>query len=157
MPARATEPDTDDPEIRARQEWMSILAKAPGDRLAQVMQMLGPEASFTWLRAPEFGAVMSRGRAGATGAPFNLGEITVTRCSLQLEDGAVGHAYIAGRDADRARRAALCDALLQGPRAEEVKRAVIVPLREALTRQAAQSAARAETTRVDFFTMVRGE
>ncbi|MEO1491267.1 MAG: phosphonate C-P lyase system protein PhnG [Pseudomonadota bacterium] len=157
MPADPASNPADDPLIRARQDWMSVLAKAPGTRLAAVMEALGPEPAHSWLRAPEFGAVMSRGRAGATGAPFNLGEITVTRCSLRLEDGTVGHAYIAGRDADHARRAALCDALLQGPRAAELQATVIAPLRADLARAAAEAEARADKTRVDFFTMVRGE
>ena len=64
---------------------------------------------------------MVRGRAGGTGAPFNLGEMTVTRCSLQLADGTVGHAYVPGRDRDHARRAAICDALMQGMRSSELR------------------------------------
>ncbi len=147
----------EDPQIRARRDWMSVLAKAPAARLAEVCAGLGTKPSFTWLRAPEFGAVMSRGRTGATGAPFNLGEITVTRCSLRLEDGTVGHAYIAGRNADHARNAALCDAMLQGSRAEEIHNAVITPIRADLAAAAAAEEGRAEKTRVDFFTMVRGE
>ena len=36
------------------------------------------------LRAPETGLVMLRGRMGATGGAFNLGEATVTRCAVRL-------------------------------------------------------------------------
>ena len=58
---------------------------------------------------------MARGRPGGDGAPFNLGEMTVTRCTVRLEDGTVGHAYVAGRDMRQAELAAVLDAVLQGP------------------------------------------
>ena len=146
-----------DPTQSDRQRWMAVLAQAPAVALAKGMAALGPEPGFHWLRAPEFGAVMVRGRIGGTGAAFNLGEMTVTRCALRLEDGAVGHAYIAGRDADKARRAALCDALLQGPAASAVETEVIAPLAATARQAAADEVAKAEGTKVDFFTMVRGE
>ena len=98
-----------------RRDWMSILAQAPAAALAEAYRALGPVPEAEWLRAPEFGSVMVRGRMGGTGRPFNLGEMTVTRASLRLADGTVGHAYVAGRDAEKARIAAVCDALLQGP------------------------------------------
>lgn len=140
-----------------RQDWMGLLARAPEDALVEAAGALGPEPAHTWLRRPEIGTVMVRGRAGGTGAPFNLGEMTVTRCSLELGDGTVGHACVAGRSRDKARIAALCDALLQGARAGEVGSAVIEPLRQRETAAHAALAGRAEKTRVDFFTMVRGE
>ena len=140
-----------------RKDWMSVLAKAPVDALTRVFSELGEEPAFAWLRAPEIGSVMVRGRTGATGAPFNLGEMTITRGSLRLEDGLVGHAYVPGRDRDHARIAAICDALMQGARAGEVQHTVIEPLHSAYMARRAQTAGQAEKTRVDFFTMVRGE
>jgi alpha-D-ribose 1-methylphosphonate 5-triphosphate synthase subunit PhnG len=98
-----------------------------------------------------------RGRAGGTGAPFNLGEVTVTRAALALADGTVGHAYIAGRDPEKARVAALCDALLQGPAAARVMQAVVRPMQELMARGRAERAGRAAATKVDFFTVARGE
>ena len=50
-----------------------------------------------WLRRPEIGPVMVRGRTGATGLAFNMGEMTVTRCSLRLQGGVVGHGFVQGR------------------------------------------------------------
>ena len=144
-------------DAATRQDWMSVLAKAPAAALAEAFGALGEAPAFTWLRAPEHGAVMVRGRTGGTGAAFNLGEMTVTRCTLRLDDGAVGHAYVAGRDADKARIAAICDAMLQGAGAGAVRDHVIEPMRRALSVRAGATAARAEETRVDFFTMVRGE
>lgn len=139
-----------------RKAWMSVLAKAAPDALAQRFDALKDIPDFKWLRAPEIGAVMVRGRAGGSGAPFNMGEMTVTRCSLQLPDGTVGHAYIPGRDREHARRAAVCDALMQGARATEIQTQIIDPLKAAYTSAQAQTAIEAEKTRVDFFTMVRG-
>lgn len=150
-------PDAAAEQSDARKDWMAVLAKAPADALAGAVETLGDMPAFTWLRAPEQGAVMVRGRAGGTGAPFNLGEMTVTRCTLRLDDGTVGHAYVPGRDRAHAEQAALCDALLQGASALEVREAVIEPLRAAQSRARRQQAARAEDTKVDFFTMVRGE
>ena len=145
------EPDMD------RKAWMSVLAKAPVDALTDLFSELGEVPAHVWLRAPEIGAVMVRGRMGGTGAPFNLGEMTVTRGTLRLEDGLVGHAWVPGRDRDHARMSAICDALMQGPRAGDVRRVVIEPLRTAYLARQASIAGQAEKTRVDFFTMVRGE
>lgn len=140
-----------------RKDWMSVLAKAPVEALIAAYAALGEEPAHTWLRAPEIGAIMVRGRAGATGSPFNLGEMTMTRGSLRLDDGSVGHAYVPGRNRDHARMAAICDALMQGVRAGEVRALVIEPLRAAYLDKRAKTAGQAEKTRVDFFTMVRGE
>ena len=82
----------------ARRGWMSLMAKAPSARLAELWEARGDVPVFDWLRAPEVGGMMVRGRAGGTGAAFNLGEMTVTRCALKLADGRVGHAMVQGRD-----------------------------------------------------------
>ncbi len=140
-----------------RQEWMAVLAKAPGAELSQAFDSLAVAADFSWLRPPETGAIMVRGRAGGSGAPFNLGEMSVTRCSLKLANGTVGHAYVPGRDHRHARLAAICDALMQGPDADRVEGVVIGPLRARHIEQQRQSAGKAAATKVDFFTMVRGE
>ena len=99
-------------EKSERQAWMSLLAKAPEGRAASLLEMTGLEADFSWLRPPEIGSVMVQGRTGGTGAPFNLGELTVTRCALRLSEGAVGHAYIQGRRKKDAEVAATIDALM---------------------------------------------
>lgn len=147
-----------DAAAMTRPEWMGCLARAPGPLLQAVWDATGLGPEFTWLRAPEFGAVMVRGRAGGTGAPFNLGEMTVTRCALRLSTGQVGHAYIPGRDRAKATIAALCDALLQDPgEAAEIRDSVLTPLAEAAAEAAETLAAKAAATKVDFFTLVRGE
>jgi alpha-D-ribose 1-methylphosphonate 5-triphosphate synthase subunit PhnG len=149
------DPDTID--ATARKAWMSTLAKAPEADLARCWADYGDAPEFAWLRPPEIGSVMVRGRAGATGAAFNLGEMTVTRCSLRLADGTVGHGYVQGRSKTKAETAALVDALMQGPDAAQVRDAVIAPLEaEGAARRHAR-AAKAAATKVEFFTMVRGE
>ena len=142
---------------KARKTWMGVLATAKPAALEAAVARLGALPAFTWLRAPEVGGVMVPGRMGGTGAPFNLGEITVTRCALRLESGEVGHAYVQGRDKAHAERAALCDAMMQTGRAAEVRTAVIDPLAAARAEARKSRAARAAATKVEFFTMVRGE
>lgn len=138
----------------ARRAWMATLAKAPPQRLAILFPDL-PEHHV--LRQPEIGAVMVRGRVGATGAAFNLGEVTVTRASVRLASGEVGHAWVQGRDKGHALRAAALDALMQTDAAPDLTTRVLEPL--AAEAQAARTtrAAKAAATKVDFFTMVRGE
>ena len=138
----------------ARKGWMATLAKAVPARLAALMPDL---PAHDTLRAPETGAVMVRGRTGGTGAPFNLGEMTVTRCSVRLSCGAVGHAWVQGRDKDHARRAALGDALMQTNEAPQIKTAVLAPLAAEAAAATASRAAKAAATKVEFFTLVRGE
>jgi alpha-D-ribose 1-methylphosphonate 5-triphosphate synthase subunit PhnG len=113
--------------------------------------------AFTWLRAPEIGSTMVRARAGATGAPFNLGEMTVTRCALTLDTGEVGHAYIQGRRKEDAETAALIDALMQTAISQTLRTSVLEPLEAEMNTAKAARAAKAAATKVDFFTMVRGE
>ncbi len=140
----------------ARKTWLSCLAQADPARLTELVAALDlPEPEV--LRAPQSGSVMLQGRVSGTGAPFSFGEMTVTRCSLRLPCGTVGHGYVQGRDRDAARAAALADALLQTGRAEELRTAVLAPLEaEAAARKAAR-ARNAAATRVEFFTLVRGE
>jgi alpha-D-ribose 1-methylphosphonate 5-triphosphate synthase subunit PhnG len=142
-----------------RREWMGLLARSRPDALAAAIPAADAALldSVTWLRPPAIGAVMVRGRVGGTGAPFNLGEMTVARCALRLPDGTVGIALVQGRDTAHAARAALVDALMQGPRAAAIRAAVLEPLAAAEAARRAARAARAAATKVEFFTLVRGE
>jgi alpha-D-ribose 1-methylphosphonate 5-triphosphate synthase subunit PhnG len=138
----------------ARKEWISTLAKAPP---AELRRLFAELPAHDLLRPAEVGAVMVRGRTGGTGAPFNLGEMSVTRCSVRLTDGTVGHAWVQGRDKDHARRAAVVDALMQTDAARDIRRQVLAPLAEAARLKRAARAEKAASTKVEFFTMVRGE
>ncbi|MEM5474725.1 phosphonate C-P lyase system protein PhnG [Pacificibacter sp. AS14] len=141
----------------ARKNWLGLLAKAPASDLAQYLEALDLQAPHQILRAPEIGGVMVRGRAGAIGEAFNLGEMTVTRASVKLDDGTVGHGYVQGRDKAHALQAALIDALMQTDAAERVREGVLTPLNASMSKKKATRAAKAAATKVDFFTMVRGE
>lgn len=148
--------DTIDPEA-TRKAWMSLMAKAPEGRVAELLDQAMTRPQFTWLRAPEVGSVMVRGRAGGTGAPFNLGEMTVTRCALKLDTGEVGHAYVQGRRKADAEASALVDALMQTDAADGLREALLNPLETDLMARRSTRAGKAAATKVDFFTMVRGE
>ena len=141
------------PTAPDRQNWMSVLAKAPPARLADLFPDLPPH---DLVRAPECGAVMVQGRIGGTGAAFNLGEMTVTRCSVTLADGRVGHALVQGRDKAHAQRAAVLDALLQADN-PHLHDQIIQTLATEAALVKAQRAAKAAATKVEFFTMVRGD
>jgi len=148
------------PETEARRARLSTLAKAPAGRLLALWSgwLGGREMpAHDVLRPPEIGTVMVRGRAGATGAPFNLGEMTVTRATVRLAAGAVGHGHVQGRDKDAARVAALIDALCEGGEADVLETAILAPLRAEAEAGKRSRAAKAAATKVEFFTMVRGE
>ncbi|MCE8524856.1 phosphonate C-P lyase system protein PhnG [Ruegeria pomeroyi] len=144
-------------DTAARQGWMGLLARAPEAALMALWDRVEERPAYDWLRAPETGGVMVRGRAGGTGAPFNLGEMTVTRCALALSDGTVGHAYVQGRSRAKAEAAALIDALMQTEAAERIRTRVLDPLAAQMAERAETRAARAAATKVEFFTLVRGE
>lgn len=141
----------DAPERRA---WMAVLARADADALAAALSRLPNLPDWRVLRGPESGLVMVRGRAGGGGAAFNLGEMTVTRCTVRVPSGEVGHAYVAGRDPRQAELAAAVDALMQRADFHDVvDHAVVQPLARAQEAARDAVAARAAATRVQFFTM----
>jgi alpha-D-ribose 1-methylphosphonate 5-triphosphate synthase subunit PhnG len=142
------------PEHAARRHWMSVLARADVQALTDHLGSLDDVPAYHRLRGPESGLVMVRGRAGGSGSPFNLGEMTVTRCTVRTACGVTGHAYITGRNAKHAELAAVFDALLQDPARQAVlQSAVIAPLRDAQVAQREAVAAKAAATKVNFFAM----
>ena len=142
----------------ARQRWMSVLAQASPAELEACWSEVEAPPRHRVLRRPETGLVMVRGREGGTGARFNVGEVTVTRCAVELEGGAVGLAYVRGRDPRHAELAAVLDALLQDPaRRESLEPAVVVSLAAAQAARRRAAAERIAPSKVEFFTMVRGD
>ena len=140
-----------------RKAAMTVLAHSATAEIAERLGVLVLPAHEN-LRAPEHGLVMVRGRIGGDGAPFNLGEATVSRAAVRLSSGEVGFGYVLGRDGDKARMIALCDALVQSSdHASMIEAQVVAPLQAAMMARRDQSAAEAAATRVDFYTMVRGE
>ena len=140
-----------------RRAAMAVLVHADTAELAHRVAAL-PAPPHRSVRAPENGLVMVRGRVGGDGAPFNFGEATVSRAAVCLETGEVGFGYVLGRDGEKARLIALCDALTQSTaHADALEAEVVAPLREKLEARRAHRAAQAAATKVDFYTMVRGE
>lgn len=140
-----------------RQQWMSVLAKSSLQALEQAWNDLQTKPDYQFLRPPETGLVMVRGRAGGSGMRFNLGEMSMTRCVIQLDNQQTGYAYIAGRSQRHSELAAVFDALLQLPQQQsDLLTTLIEPLAQALQQQRQQQAAKAAATKVDFFTLVRG-
>lgn len=141
-----------------RKAEMALLAGAQASRLDALLAGSGLPDNAEFLRGPETGLVTVRGRIGGGGAPFNLGEATVTRATVKLPGGEIGHSYALGRDREKARLAAIIDALWQSAsHRDDVERAILAPLRSEA--EAAEQKREEETaaTRVEFFTMVRGE
>jgi alpha-D-ribose 1-methylphosphonate 5-triphosphate synthase subunit PhnG len=145
-------------DTAARQGLMRVCAEATEGDLKTALAGLGGEPAFEELRPPQTGLVMLRGRIGGSGSAFNLGEATVTRAVVRLKSGEVGYSYLLGRSHRRARLAALIDALGQDPaKRERIETVLVAPV--AGRRAEERTKVRAETaaTRVDFFTLVRGE
>ncbi|MGP9822073.1 phosphonate C-P lyase system protein PhnG [Salinarimonas sp. NSM] len=148
-------PDASPPSLEARQAAMRLCALARTDELETALATLDAPRTVSDLRRPETGLVMLRGRMGGDGRPFNAGEATVTRAAVRLPSGEAGFAYHLGRDAARARKAAILDALFQArPQAVE---AALAPVEARIAAERAGEARRVAATKVDFFTMVRGE
>jgi alpha-D-ribose 1-methylphosphonate 5-triphosphate synthase subunit PhnG len=153
----------DHAQMAARQRWLAVLAKAPLAQLEAAWDALDDKPTYRILRPHETGLVMVRGRIGGTGQPFNFGEMTMTRAAVQLldaagEGGHAGFGHVSGRSARRAELVALFDAMLQDPdRCRVIVGIVVEPL--AAAQQAAKAArtARVMASKVDFFTMTRGE
>ena len=140
-----------------RQAWMAILAKSSVTDIEQRVKSLGEIPPYAFLRPPEIGLTMVRGRAGGTGEVFNLGEMTITRCVVKILD-TTGFAYVGGRSKLHAELAAVCDGLLQQEKwVEIVNTQVIQPLRKIIQQKQEKQQRQTEATKVEFFTLLRGE
>ena len=148
---------TENDKQAQRKAVMAVLAHSePSEISVRLAAIALPDHEN--LREPENGLVMVRGRVGGDGAAFNLGEATVSRAAVRLSSGEVGFGYTLGRDGEKARMIALCDAMVQSDQfAGLVETRVIAPLRAAISVKQNRRAAEAAATRVDFYTLVRGE
>ena len=139
-----------------RKAALDVLAAAPAKALAELWDRWADKPAHTKVRGPEVGLVMIRGRAGGGGAPFNLGEASVSRASVRIVSGEVGHGYCLGRDMAKAEAIAVIDALWQrDPARVEVE--IIAPLQALATTADQKRRDESAATKVDFFTMVRGD
>lgn len=132
------------------------MSRATRQDLETALDQLGNTPSYQHLRPAETGLVMLRGRAGGNGQPFNLGEMTVTRCSVTFSDGTQGHGYTAGRDKAKAELIAVLDGIMQqGDHTLTLQERLIDPLLARFSRQKDRQSRKAAATKVDFFTMAR--
>lgn len=144
--------------VPARQAAMKTISAASRDELALALRGIGGDHGAETLRGPETGLVMLRGRIGGAGDPFNLGEATVTRATVRIATGETGHAYVLGRDGEKARLCAVVDALWQRRETRSaVEEKILAPVRDRSAAGERERREKVAATRVDFFTMVRGE
>ena len=157
MSAIAADKDRAQVLIERRRSAMAVLAESAAADIADCMARLTLPA-HDMLRPSESGLVMLRGRVGGDGAPFNLGEAAVSRSAVRIAGGVVGLGYVLGRDKQKATMIALCDAMVQSAdHADDLQAHVIAPLSEKIAARRERQAAETAATRVDFYTLVRGE
>lgn len=146
------------PHVAARRAVMAVLAKAELSELSEPIARCWPELNIRDLRSPEIGLVMLRGRMGGDGAAFNLGEATVTRAAVELSGRYRGYGQRLGRAPVAARLAAIADALWQDESERaRVEAEIVTPVRSRLIAAATRKKSETAATKVDFFTLVRGE
>jgi alpha-D-ribose 1-methylphosphonate 5-triphosphate synthase subunit PhnG len=135
---------------------MRALALAKTSSLISNLESLGEIPSFEYLREPQKGLIMVRAKAGGGQLVFNLGEALVTRCSVTI-CGYQGHAYILGDEPEKCLAAALADALAQDRRYQSQIEKIVLALEENINQEKAMEIEKTQKTRVEFFTLVRGE
>lgn len=152
-----TPPVSETPEVSARRGAMARAGQSTSDDLRQILSRIGAGTEAEDLRRPETGLVMVRGRIGGDGRAFNVGEATITRAAVRLPTGETGFAYHLGRDRTKARLAAILDAHWQREATRPAIEGALATLAERRDAEAALAARQVAATRVNFFTLVRGE
>ncbi|RKQ40247.1 phosphonate C-P lyase system protein PhnG [Enterobacter sp. R1(2018)] len=145
-------------DIAQRQQWMAVLAHSEPQELASRWEALKLNPSYQVIRQPETGLVQIQARMGATGQRFFAGDATLTRAVVQLDDGIYGYSYLSGRDKAHAERCAVIDALMQDKAYfQTLQETLIAPLAANREQRLAKRRAEVNSSRVDFFTLVRGD
>lgn len=142
-------------DLANRQQYLSLISLFNEATLKAILaDVTVPDYQF--LKPPTIGSLMLRGKTESVGKQFNLGEATMTQCVLRLTDShTVGYGYVLGRNKEKATLCASIDAMMQ-----ENPQALLPKLTEAQNtlmaeRQASQQDV--QKTKVNFFTLVRGE
>jgi alpha-D-ribose 1-methylphosphonate 5-triphosphate synthase subunit PhnG len=141
----------------ARKRRMEALAGARRDELERFLSDHAGDVTVSPVRGPETGLVMVRGKIGGGGSAFNLGEVSVSRASVRLSTGEIGHGQLLGGDKAHARLAAILDALAQRAEFSAAVDGLVATIEARVADEDAALAAETAATRVDFFTLVRGE
>jgi len=146
------------PSDKDRQAWLSVLAKTSSQDVEAIWESLSDKPEWTLVRPPETGMVMVRARAGGDGGQFNFGEMTMTRAAVRLTNGATGFGFVQGRARRHAELVAVFDAMLQMPGYREtIEQRVLTPLADGQAAARELRSRKAANTKVEFFTMVRGD
>lgn len=143
--------------VSERKRAMGLLGRASSEELQAGWLAIEPKPEVHPVRGPETGLVMVRGRIGGGGDPFNLGEATVSRATVRLGSGEIGHGQLLGNDREKARLAAIFDALYQRPEHRSAVDLLIDQVESRIDAEDRKHAEQTAATRVDFFTMVRGD
>jgi phosphonate C-P lyase system protein PhnG len=136
-----------------RREWISVLAQARPETIAELAGRLAGAPRVETIRPPARGLLLALVEESVEGGGFHPGEILVTACEIRL-DGLLGQALILGGDEEKARGCALLDAALQagGPEHEKIL-AALVAEREWLRLRRRAEQEMVQATRVHFETM----
>lgn len=141
-----------------RQRLLGILAQSDMPAILECWSALNINPECELVRGPETGLIALRGRMGGGGAAFNFGEAIVTRATVKLSNGSIGHAAALGRDPGKAKLSAIIDAVAQDSAMKtEITSKIIDPLAEKITSRDVRRASETAATKVDFFTLVRGD
>ena len=144
----------------ARKAAMAALAQATRDELGASGTKPACPRTPKRCAAPRPAWSRVRGRIGGGGAPFNLGEATVTRATVRLPAGADRPRLCArprqGEGAARRDRSTRSGSDRRHARRRSRPRS-LAPLRDGRPRPTRKRRAETAATKVDFFTMVRGE
>ena len=119
-------------DISTRQRWMRVLAHSQPAALSARMSALNLAPDYDTLRAPEIGLVQIQARMGGTGERFFAGDATLTRAAIRLNSGTLPHF-------------------------QTLMETLIAPLEADRAARIAARQAEVNTSRVDFFTLVRGD
>ncbi|MDP2210549.1 MAG: phosphonate C-P lyase system protein PhnG [Candidatus Aquicultor sp.] len=130
-----------------------VLAEGDGDFLQEVAEKVLDIAEVKVIKQPATGLVMMRARDSVEGIIFNVGEVLVTECEVEL-DGARGWGYMLGDEPAKALAVAVIDAAINaGHRFKDEMLRLLGEQREELERKRRVEFAMMDRTRVKFETM----
>ena len=143
---------------KERREWIRLLANAGLSDLEDARRQLENPVAYKYIVRPETGLLMVQAKADGSHNRFHLGEVSVTKCVLEIEDRYLGYGMVTGSNRDHAELAAMFDGLLQHPDYhDDLKRQLLDKLEKQQRRAARDMEQEAERTRVEFFTLKREE
>ncbi len=141
-----------------RQRWMALLASASVKDLETEKGKLRSDIDWHFILKPEVGLLMVQSKADGSHPGFNLGEMSVTKCVIEVQDQYLGYAMVSGSNPMHAELAALFDGFLQHPEfRDDLKDNLIARLVQKQKERDRVLEQEAADTRVEFFTLKRGE